>query len=370
VTVAPQNPWGPRDPYADVPPPERPPDEPPPSPSPASADERRPRLLPGGDFILDAPDTVPAVWGTGDDVLWARGEALMLVGGPGVGKTTVAGQLVRARLGMAETVLGWPVQRGQRRLLYLAMDRPQQIARGLRRLFTEADRDHLNGRLEVWKGPPPADFAQSVETLLNMARSADADTIVVDSLKDAAIGLVDDTVAAGYNRARQLAIAAGIEVLELHHQVKRGANGGTPNTLADVYGSMHLTSGAGSVVLLAGAAGDPIVELRHLKQPASDVGPLRVMHDHATGTSRVWHSADLLAMAHASHVGITAKAAAQALFSTDDPKPNDIEKARRRLDALTNSGDLYRRDPVRGGPNGSTPATWHDTSTLDLQEPA
>jgi hypothetical protein len=249
------------------------------------------------------------------------------------------------------------------------MDRPQQIARGLRRLFTEDDRDTLNDRLEVWKGPPPADLARSTDTLLDMVKSAEADTVVIDSLKDAAVGLVDDNVAAAYNRARQLVIAAGVEVLELHHQVKRGANGGAPTTLADVYGSAWLTAGAGSVVLLAGAAGDPIVELRHLKQPADDVGPLRVIHDHAAGTSRIWYSADLPAMARASASGITAKAAAQALFNTGNPKPNDVEKARRRLDALVRSGELHRRDPTRGGPNGTTPAVWHD-ATLDLEGPA
>jgi hypothetical protein len=35
----------------------------------------------------------------------------------------------------------------------------------------------------------------------------------------------------------------------------------------------RITAGAGSVVLLWGAAGDPIVEWRHLKQPAAEVGP-------------------------------------------------------------------------------------------------
>lgn len=346
---------------------QRAPDHPPDRPTPA---EQMARLRDGGQFILDAPDTVPAVWGRGDDVLWAQGEALMLVGGPGVGKTTIAGQLVRARLGLDDSVLGWPVQPGRRRLLYLAMDRPQQIARGLRRLFTEEERQPLNERLSVWVGPPPADLAQSTGTLLELAQSADADTVVVDSIKDAALGLADDQVAGGYNRARQLAIAAGVEILELHHQVKRGANGGAPTQLADVYGSAWLTAGAGSVVLLAGAAGDPIVELRHLKQPAGEIGPLRISHDHAAGTSAIWHSTDLLAIARATPAGVTAKAAAGALFSTDKPTAAQLERARRRLDALVRSGDLDRRDATVGGANGTTPTTWHDASTLDLGEPA
>jgi replicative DNA helicase len=338
--------------------------------SPPAPPEKATRLRPGGTFVLDAPDTVPALWGSGDDVLWARGEALMIVGSPGVGKTTIAGQLVRARLGLADEVLGYPVRAGRRRLLYLAMDRPQQIARGLRRLFAPNERQQLDERLTVWVGPPPADLAQNTETLLDMARSADADTVVVDSLKDAALGLTDDQVGAAYNRARQLAIAAGIEVLELHHQVKRGANGTAPNTLADVYGSAWITAGAGSVLLLAGAAGDPIVELRHLKQPAGNVGPLRVMHDHAAGTSSIWHGVDLLAMVRATPAGLTAKAAAAALSSTDKPTPSEEQKARRKLDALVKTGHLHRRDGALGGPHGSTPTTWHDTSVLGLSETA
>jgi replicative DNA helicase len=336
----------------------------------ADAAEEKTRLCAGGTFILDAPDTVPAVWGDGDDVLWARGEALMLVGGPGVGKTTVAGQLVRGRLGLAADVLGLPVRPGRRRVLYLAMDRPQQIARGLRRLFTAEERHQLDERLSVWVGPPPADLAQSTDTLLDLARAADADTVVIDSLKDAALGLTDDQVGAAYNRARQLVIAAGIEVLELHHQVKRGANGSAPNTLADVYGSAWLTAGAGSVVLLAGGAGDPIVELRHLKQPAGDVGPLRVTHNHTAGTSSVWHGTDLLAMVLAAPAGITSRIAAQALFSAEKPTPAEEQKARRRLDALVKSGRLRRKDGRPGGPHGSTPTTWHDASVLNLSETA
>ncbi|MGY1836486.1 AAA family ATPase [Blastococcus sp. SYSU DS0510] len=308
------------------------------------------------------------MWGDGDQVLWARGEALMLVGPPGVGKTTIAGQLVRARLGFADNVLGWSVEAGHRRLLYLAMDRPQQIARGLHRLFCDTDRRRLDDRLVIWTGPPPADLAQHPTTLLELAQAADADTVVVDSLKDAAIGLTDDAVAAGYNRARQAVIAACIEVLELHHQVKRGANGGKPDTLADVYGSAWFTAGAGSVLLLWGAAGDPIVDLRHLKQPADDVGPLRVIHDHAAGTSAIWGGADLLALARHSPGGITARGAAQALFESDKPDRNQIEKARRRLDALARGGHLIEHEGHRGGADGGAATTWHNTSLVPIAD--
>ncbi|WP_187437720.1 AAA family ATPase [Actinomadura decatromicini] len=83
-------------------------------------------LTAGDEFVLDTPATPPAVWGRGEAVGWAEGESLMLVGPPGVGKTTLVVQLVAARLGLVKTVLGLPVQAGARRVLYLALDRPRR----------------------------------------------------------------------------------------------------------------------------------------------------------------------------------------------------------------------------------------------------
>ena len=310
-------------------------------------------MVSGGRFILDAPDTVPAVWGDGAQVVWAEGEALLITGPPGVGKTTLAGQVLSARLGIGGAVLGLPVKPTTSKVLYLAMDRPRQIARSLRRTLGRANRVVLDERLIVWQGPPLKDIAAHPELLSEMARAAGADTVIVDSLKDAAVGLSDDTVGAGYNRARQLCLAAGIEVAELHHMVKRGANGGKPTSLADVYGSVWITAGAGSVLLLWGEPGDPIVEAVHLKQPAEPFGPLMVIHDHDTGTSKVWQETDLTEITKArGEMGITAKGAAMILFSTDNPSPAQVEKARRKLNQLPR---LVRTD---GSRSTSTPAVW------------
>lgn len=296
----------------------------------------------GGSFVLDLPDHIPAVWGTGEEVLWAEGESLVIAGVPGVGKSTVAGQVVRARLGLGDgLVLGLPVALTGTRVLYLAMDRPQQIARSLARQFCPADRAVLDERLAVWAGPPPGDIAQRADSLSMMAQAAGADTVVIDSVKDAAVGLTDDTVAAGYNRARQHALAAGVQVLELHHMVKRNSAGGAPTSLADVYGSAWLTAGAGSVVLLHGDPGDPVVSLRHLKQPGAEVGPWQVTHDHAAGVSSVQRSGDLLDVVVAQgERGCTVKAAATGVYSSDTPTAAQIEKTRRRLASLVASGAL------------------------------
>ncbi|MEU8276486.1 AAA family ATPase [Microbispora bryophytorum] len=315
----------------------------------------------GASFVLDTPAEVPAIWGNGQEVLWARGEAAMIVGGNGVGKTTIGHQLVAGRLGIMPTVLGYPVVPGARRVLYLACDRPQQISRAMQRLFSEEHRQTLDDRLKVWKGPPPYDFAKNTDLLAQMCHAADADTVVVDSLKDVAIGLSEDTVGAAYNRARQKAVAAGVEVLELHHQKKNGNNGAAPNTLTDVYGSTWITAGAGSVILLEGKAGDPIVRLKHLKQPAQEVGPFDVSHDHETGISVVEGQTDLLAMARRYPHGMTVQAAVKAIYG-DKPTKAETERIRRRLNKLVDKGLMVGKDGSSGGADGGDPKLYFLTT--------
>ncbi|MBT2391639.1 bifunctional DNA primase/polymerase [Streptomyces sp. ISL-1] len=321
-----------------------------PEPTPAeSTDEAFSPFKPGGSFFHDVPETPPAVWGSGGDVLWAEGEALLIAAPQGVGKTTLAHQLIRARLGLQESVLGFPVMPGGVALL-LAMDRPSQTRRAGGRIFGKDDPKYLNDHLVVWEGPPPFDLAKQPDILAAMCAKAKVDTVIIDSIKDAALGLSDDAVGAGYNRARQKALAEGVQVLENHHVIKRGPNGAAPNTMADIYGSTWITSGAGSVVLLWGEAGDPIISFRHLKQPMDEVGPFHLVHDHAAGTTAVQHAADLLEMARFGGVhGITAIAAAEAIFETKKVTPAQKEKARRKLDKLVKSGLLARIDPTAPG---------------------
>ena len=312
-------------------------------------------LLPGG-VILDEPATPPAVWGEGEDVLWAEGEALLICGPDGVGKTTLAGCLIRARLGVGDpSVLGLPVAPGKRNVLYLAMDRPRQATRALRRLFSEADRDLLDERLVLWRGPPPADLATYPRLLTEMAHAADADTVVVDSLVDAAARLSEDEAGAGWNRARQAAIAAGVELVELHHPRKAQADNRKPNKLADVYGSRWLTKGAGSVLSLWGQPGDLAVEFTHLKPPAALCGPWTVTLDPDAGTVGRDAPLDLVGQVRRRGVnGMTAEAAARLLYGSAAPGRAEVERARRRLTRLANQGVLWCREGSRGG----APAAW------------
>jgi replicative DNA helicase len=316
------------------------------TPKPAGTSYRA-RMVDGGAFVHDAPAQVPAVWGVGDDVLMSVGEPLILTGPTGVGKTTLGGQVVAGRLGLLPEVLGYPIQPGQRRVLYLAMDRPAQIARALGRLLRAHPREVLTERLVVWKGPPPVDLARHPSQLLELANEADADTVVIDSLKDAAVKLSDEETGQGISRAMNYCVADGVEVLAFHHQTKRAGSGsGKPTSLADVYGSGWITAGAGSVILLWGAAGDLVVELSHLKQPAAEVGPLMLVHDHHAGTTVVKDRIDVLDLLAGK---VTVREVAMKLNAGTDPvTDSDIEKTRRKLDELVRNGLVVKLPAAPG----------------------
>jgi len=351
----------PRDAFAGTPPPPPPDGDRATGEETGDADQADPidskRMVPGGSFIFDHPEGVPAVWGEGDEVLWAEGESVLIVGPPGVGKTTVVGQLVRGRLGLADHAVAWPVKPGAKKILYLAMDRPSQIARALRRHFTPDERQVLDERLVIWRGPPPADVAKHPGILLELCRQAGADTLIIDSVKDAALKLSDDETGSAVNRAIQAVTVEGIEVAALHHQ-RKGQGGVQPRTLEDVYGSTWLTAGAGSVLLLWGQAGDLEVELRHLKQPVADVGPLKLLHDHTTGTTTISHGFDTLAFLRHRKQGATAMDAARQMFEKQTPTGNERKKAQRRLDKLVSDGFASRTEGEQGGADGSTAAVY------------
>lgn len=302
------------------------------------------RAIDGHSFITAEPDTIPAAWGSGDQVLWAEGEGLMIVGPDGVGKTTLAQQLVLARIGLRTSLLGLPVASKNRKVLYIAGDRPRQAARSFARMITPLDHDTLRDQLVVWRGPLPFDITEDKNALANLAQSLEATDIVIDSLKDIAVDLSKDETGSRVNIAFQEIVARGIELCPLHHQRKEGRDGaGKPKRLADVYGSRWLTAGMGSVICLWGEPGDPVVELLHLKQPAEDVGPYEIVHDHNKGETTLVPSASyegVLERAGAS--GITAPDVASLIHKTDKPSANDVEKARRRLEKLVTQGTAKR----------------------------
>jgi replicative DNA helicase len=245
----------------------------------------------GETFVFNAPPLPESVWGDGGSkVLMAKGEGTMLVGPQGVGKSTLAQQVVLKRIGIGDPdLLGYEVARDERKVLYLALDRPRQIARLFRRMVTEANRQILRERLVVCEGALP--FALSYDKpgqLAQYALDVGAGMIVADSYKDLAGSLSDEQTGALINKVVQQVVVAEIDWLGLHHQRKAQARiNPKPNTLADVYGSTWLTSGLGSVIGLWGNAGDTTVEFTHLKQPADVVDIGAITTDHTKGISRV-----------------------------------------------------------------------------------
>lgn len=300
------------------------------------------RHVDGATYILDAPEKIQAIWGRDDDVLWAKGEPLLLVGPDGVGKGTIAQQLTLGVAGLPRYMdfLGQPVNLVPGGVLYVAADRPQQIARSWRRMVEEGDRALLDAGITVWRGPLPFDLGSQPDELVPWLAGREERCIIFDSLGALVRDPASDEAGSGVFRALMDATAEGYEVCALYHPRKpeQGAQKRV-QTVADVYGSRWITASAGSVIYLDGQPGDLIVHLRHLKQPASEVGPLTIRHDHGAGKTELFETPDLLELAIE---GITVKDAAVVLFETSEPSANEVEKARRRLDKLADRGDLER----------------------------
>jgi hypothetical protein len=99
---------------------------------------------------------------------------------------------------------------------------------------------------------------------------------------------------------------------------------------------------------LWGDPGDPVVEFRHLKTPADEVGPFQVQLDPDTGGMSVVDGTDLLAILRASPNGLTAQEAVAFVRGGSDRAR--VQKARRQLDRLVARDLAHRREgqPERG----------------------
>lgn len=316
------------------------------------------RLHLGGDWLLDAPDKIPAIWGD-DRVAWAKGQSLWLVGKTGVGKTTLATSLILSAIGVGPNeVLGMPVNPIEGFAIYMAMDRPTQIQQAIRRRVQESDREALNAKLRFWPGPPLADMGLYPEHLATELRGRGVGLVIIDSAKDAVVKIDENDSGTGFNRATQYLLAAGIEVLILHH-LKKSSSGG----IEDVYGSSMLTNGAGSVIALRGEPGSDEIELDHLKQPGRPIDDIKYIQDSEAGTMALvqeWYPAQYLQnLCRATETGATVADATHARlgYYSDDRK--EIEKTRRALDALVKKGVATKTEEPN--PDGRRPIavyTW------------
>jgi hypothetical protein len=189
------------------------------------------RLLTGAQFVLDAPTTQAAIWGSGQEILWSEGEGVYVTGPLGVGKSTLLQQLIAGRLGLRDELLGMPIANDGRSVLLIAADRPAQIRRSMLRMFGEPQRKALAERLRVHRGALPFDVTKAPELLVELV--GDAGTVFIDSLKDIASPLSSDEVGAAVNRALQLVIEAGAQVCALHHHRKASSENKKPSKLSE-----------------------------------------------------------------------------------------------------------------------------------------
>jgi replicative DNA helicase len=309
------------------------------------------RLVDGLSFALGTAGEISSIWGRGEEILWAGGEPVLLAGPDGVGKTTLAQQLALARIGVGSELLGFPVAATEGKLLYVAADRPKQAARSLWRMVKDlvgSEHAKIRERLLVWQGPLPFNIVAEPARLTAWARSHDATDVMLDSLGHVATGLSNDDVGSAIAQAFNGAMADGLELFVNYHPRKAGRENPKPNKLEDVYGSRWITSACGSVLSLWGSAGDPVVELRHLKQPIGVVGPFDVEHDQYAGELKVAEGSDLLGILRAARNGLSAKDAG-AYMDGSSEKAREV-KARRKLEAYVSRHLAYRQEgiPIRG----------------------
>lgn len=248
-------------------------------------------------------------------------------------------------LELRSRVLGFAVAPADRGVLYVQADRPKQGARAFWRQVRD-DNSAAHARLKegllVWKGPPPFNLSREPERLAQWAEAVGASVVVLDSLGFVVPDMSKDETGSGVAAAFAHCAARGIELLALTHGRKAQADKRRPRELSDVYGSRWITSACGSVLSLWGNAGDPVLELRHLKQPNTEVGPLMVELDRERGEFSVVNGSDLLGALRASGNGLTAQEAGR-LMDAATPKAAEV-KARRRLDAYVRKGLTYRRE--------------------------
>jgi hypothetical protein len=238
-------------------------------------------LRDGADIVAAADATVPGVWGEHPHVLWAKGEAFMIAGSTGTGKTTLAQQILLRRMGVkTEPLFDLAIETSVRPVLYLAIDRENQAARSFRRMASELPRGRLLWHADLGLYNPTNDVPERFIDWLMMHRCG---TLVIDSLY-ALIGSGKDEMLGWYTQMVRALGQAEIELLVLHHFRKgSGEEGGA--LIDRVYGGAQVTWSAGSVLAISGEPGDDEVEAYHVKQPGKTCGPWTLRHDHEQGVT-------------------------------------------------------------------------------------
>lgn len=287
------------------------------------------------------------MWGKGQQSLWAKGEPLMIYGPTGIGKTTIAGQLLMSLINAGDPeLLGYPVQPipDGKTVLYIAADRPNQAMRSLRRMTSPTMKSILNERLRI-EHKRQIYASDDPTTLRTAAEQANASVIFLDSTKDIALGpLSSEETAKAFMDNIQECVANNIEVLYLHHPRKGSTetNGDRHLDIDDAHGSTWLTAGAGSVLIVNGKPGAGLAQVEHAKAPAEFVPTFEIVIDYDTGQLTKRTIRDLEEWLEKSGMPTTRRAAAafmEGAAEEDVDREGAIYKRTvRRLDHLVKEG--------------------------------
>ncbi len=246
------------------------------------------RAQPLGTAIFSQPTEIPSLWGADQRIGWVKGETLMIAAKQGLGKSTLAQNLLLRRIGAVEgDFLEMPVTPApEGKALYLGMDRPPQIMRSIGRMVEEEQLALLDKRAVFWPGPLPPGLTSNPESLAKwvLEIAPGCHTVVFDSVKDIMPGISKDEVGALINALFQMLLVNGIEVIAVHHQRKGASDKDKLSSLDDVYGSVHMTNGTGSIFTIDGTPGDARVSLRQMKSPLEMIEEFDVLIDFGEGT--------------------------------------------------------------------------------------
>lgn len=246
-----------------------------------------------GEVAVDVP-----IWGEGDDLLWTEQGGLLIPADQGLGKSFTAQQIEAARLGVGPmNLLGLPIAPLDpgKIVVYLALDRPRQIARSMARLFrTDRERAIARERLRIWTKPVPVDVLGDTFAFADWVQETFGDNVgdlVVDSMKDLTpANLSNGEVGQALDMAWKECRARGMSTLILHHERKTDSKESRANrqpSLDNIYGSVWLTSGMDSILHISGKQGENYVTYTHLKPIVNMLDPIDAMHDQENGRTEV-----------------------------------------------------------------------------------
>jgi hypothetical protein len=261
-----------------------------------SREMRRQREILGGmtdtmnvlDFIAEGPDpSATCLWGVpaqGGVMAWAEKQGTIIAGPPGTGKSTIALQVILRRVGLlGGDVLGLPVRMVDEPLVYLALDRADQIRQSLRRMIPQNPDPEAAARLQLIDTFPMGVDLRQEATFISWLRDKGATCVVIDSAKDLGYDLNDSAEGQAFNFLVQATLRAGIQILITHHSRKTPRGDRKPLTLNDLHGSQWVAAGAGSVLMLDGEAGPSPKRLFHVKPLAVPMAPLQIELNTTTG---------------------------------------------------------------------------------------